>query len=52
MSVLPAVVKRSVDDWLAKGYSVEIVLTEPQTIRVTRGHQPPTDLFDLVEMKR
>jgi hypothetical protein len=52
MSVLPAVVKRSVDDWLARGYSVEIVLTEPQTIRVTRTHQTFTDVFDLVEMKR
>jgi len=49
---LPAVVKRSVDDWLAKGYSVEVVFTTPHTIRVSMPSQSFTDVFDLVEMKR
>ena len=50
---LPAALKRNVDDWLAKGYSVEIILTDPQTIRVKNivgGLQ--SDPFDLVEMGR
>ena len=49
---LPAALKRSVDDWLSKGYSVEVVLTSPHTIRVTPTATPVADPFDLVEMGR
>jgi hypothetical protein len=49
---LPAALKRNVDDWLAKGYSVEVVLTSPHTIRVTPSVASAVDPFDLVEMRR
>jgi hypothetical protein len=48
MPVLPAAVKRAVDDWLARGYAVEI--GADGTLRVTP--QRPQDDLDLVQWGR